>query len=149
MTIPTHLRALIDKGPLAHLVTLNADGSPQVTGIWIGLDGDDIVSGHTADHRKLKNIRRDPRVAISLQYPDKHAELGIEQYAVLYGDAVVEEGGAPALIQRLARIYVGPNTNLSMDNMPPGFVMRLKVARIAGLHPTSTMEDKYGIADTK
>ena len=149
MIIPRDIRELIATGPLAHLVTLNADGSPQVTGIWIGLDGEDIVSGHTADHRKLKNIRRDPRVAISLQYPDKHPQLGIQQFVVLYGEARVEEGGAPELIRRLAEIYVGPNTNLATENVPRGYVLRTRVKRIAGVRPSSVVNDEYGIADSK
>jgi hypothetical protein len=44
--LPSELRALIESGPLAHLSTINADGSPQVTVVWIGLDGDDVLSGH-------------------------------------------------------------------------------------------------------
>jgi len=54
------LRELIESGPMAHLSTINSDGSPQVTVIWIGLDGDDLVSTHMRDNVKLKNIRRDP-----------------------------------------------------------------------------------------
>jgi hypothetical protein len=67
MKIPQSVRALIEAGTPAHLITLNPDGSPQVTVVWIGLDGDDVVSGHIPENRKVKNIRRDPRVAISLQ----------------------------------------------------------------------------------
>jgi predicted pyridoxine 5'-phosphate oxidase superfamily flavin-nucleotide-binding protein len=59
--IPNELRDLIESGPLAHLTTINPDGSPQVTVIWIGLDGDAVVSGHLAHHKKIKNIERDPR----------------------------------------------------------------------------------------
>jgi hypothetical protein len=49
-TLPTELRELIETGPLAHLSTVNADGSPQVTVIWIGFEGGDLVSGHMS-HR--------------------------------------------------------------------------------------------------
>jgi hypothetical protein len=55
------LRDLIESGPMAHLSTINADGSPQVTVIWIGLDGDNLVSAHMSRHVKLRNIERDPR----------------------------------------------------------------------------------------
>ena len=47
---------------LAHMVTLNADGSPQVSCVWVGLDGDEIVSGHLPRNQKVKNVERDPRV---------------------------------------------------------------------------------------
>ena len=67
MKIPQEIRALIEAGTLAHFVTLNRDGSPQVTLIWLGLDGDDLVAGHLDEHAKVKNVRRDPRVAISLE----------------------------------------------------------------------------------
>ena len=52
---------------MVHLSTTNPDGSPQVTVIWIGLDGDDLVSTHMRDNVKLRNIRRDPRVAALLR----------------------------------------------------------------------------------
>ena len=54
--LPAELRELIESGPMAHLATINPDGSPQVTVIWIGLDGDDIVSGHLDRRKKLTNI---------------------------------------------------------------------------------------------
>src|SRR4051812_24048559 len=59
------LRDLIESGPLTYLATTNSDGSPQVTMIWIGLDGDTLVSGHMRNNKKLDNIRRDPRVVLS------------------------------------------------------------------------------------
>ena len=65
MNIPQSIRELIDKGPLAHLTTLNRDGSPQVTLIWVGIENDEFVIGHLALHQKIKNIRRDPRVGLS------------------------------------------------------------------------------------
>jgi Pyridoxamine 5'-phosphate oxidase len=53
-------RGLIESGKPAHLVTVNPDGSPQVTLVWVGLDGDELVSGHLDDRQKLRNVRRDP-----------------------------------------------------------------------------------------
>jgi PPOX class probable F420-dependent enzyme len=60
------VRDLLTSGRLAHLVTINPDGSPQMSVVWVGLDGDEIVSGHLGDRQKLRNVRRDPRVALSL-----------------------------------------------------------------------------------
>ncbi|MFD1050683.1 pyridoxamine 5'-phosphate oxidase family protein [Kibdelosporangium lantanae] len=60
--IAPELRDLITSGPMAHLTTINRDGSPQVSVIWIGLDGDDVVSGHMTHTAKHRNIERDPRV---------------------------------------------------------------------------------------
>ncbi len=73
MKIPQSVREQIEKGPLAHLTTLNRDGSPQVTLIWVGIEDDEFVIGHLALHQKIKNIRRDPRVALSLIVTDQSA----------------------------------------------------------------------------
>ena len=135
MKIPQSIRKLIESGTPAHLVTLNRDGSPQLTLVWIGLDGDDIVAGHLPENRKVKNIRRDPRVAISLQSNTKSA-MGLTEYAVLYGEARIQEGGAPELLQQLAKVYIDPGVKFPpMENPPPGFVTRIRVERIGGVGP--------------
>jgi hypothetical protein len=64
--IPPEVRQLIRAGRPAHIVTLNRDGSPQVTLVWIGLDGE-VVAAHLPRNRKVRNIQRDPLVAISLE----------------------------------------------------------------------------------
>jgi PPOX class probable F420-dependent enzyme len=131
--LPERVRALIESGPLAHLVTLNDDGSPQVTVVWIGLDGDEIVSGHLYKHRKVRNVLRDPTVALSFEAPGANA-IGMRNYVVLYGRARITEGGAPELLQRLASVYVGPGVKFPpMPDPPPGYVTRITVDRIAGL----------------
>lgn len=135
MTIPQEIRALIEAGHLAHLVTLNPDGGPQVSLVWLGLDGDEVVVGHLPKHQKVKNILREPRVAISIQSDKKNA-MGLMEYAVLYGKARIEEGGAPELLQRLAEVYIGPGVKFPpMDNPPPGYVTRIRVDRIGGVGP--------------
>jgi PPOX class probable F420-dependent enzyme len=129
------VRKLIESGPLAHLVTLNVDGSPQVTIVWIGIAGDEIVSGHLFRHRKVENILRDPRVALSLEAPGANA-IGMRNYAVIYGQARITEGGAPELLQRLAHTYVGPDITFPpMPDPPPGFITHIRVQRVTGLGP--------------
>jgi PPOX class probable F420-dependent enzyme len=91
-------RELIEFDALAHLVTINRDGSPQVTCIWVGLDGDEIVSAHLrSDQRKLRNVRRDPRVALSLEGREIQPP-GLKQYLVVHGRARLgrRRPGAPA-----------------------------------------------------
>ena len=135
MKIPQDIRNLIDAGCPAHLVTLNRDGSPQVTIVWIGLEGDDVVAGHLPKNRKVRNIQRDPRVAISLE-TDTHSPLGLTEYAVLYGKAHIQQGGAPELLQRLAEVYLGPGIKFPpMDDPPPGYITRIRVDRIEGVGP--------------
>jgi PPOX class probable F420-dependent enzyme len=129
------VRDLIESGPLAHLVTANRDGSPQVTIVWIGIEDDEVVSAHLFEHRKIRNVRRDPRVAISLEAPGSNA-VGMRDYAVLYGRARVTEGGAPELLHRLAQVYVGPGTTFPpMPDPPSGYVTRIRVERITGQGP--------------
>jgi len=134
--LPDRLRTLIEAGPLAHLVTLNADGSPQVTIVWIGVEDDEIVSGHLFEHRKVRNIRRDPTVALSLEAPGTN-DMGMQNYAVLYGHARITEGGAPELLHRLAQVYVGPGPDFPpMPDPPPGLVTTITVDRFAGQEPS-------------
>ena len=140
MEIPQEIKNLIQSGCHAHLVTLNPDGSPQVTLVWIGLDGDEVVAAHLPRNQKVRNIERDPRVAISLEASTKSA-MGLTEYAVLYGKAHIQEGGAPELLQKLAYIYIGPGVKFPpMDNPPPGYVTRIRVDRIDGVGPWTSRE---------
>ena len=72
MQIPESIRALIATGPQAHLTTLNANGSPQVTLVWVGIENDEFVIGHMGVWQKVKNMRRNPRVALSMLGPGKN-----------------------------------------------------------------------------
>jgi PPOX class probable F420-dependent enzyme len=121
--ISEDVRQLIDSGPLAHLTTLNADGSPQVSVVWIGIEDDEFVCGHMGVWQKVKNIRRDPRVALSLLGRGKN-RFGLEQYLVVYRVARISEGGAVPLLQRLARIYLGPEVVFPPEPLRsrPGYV---------------------------
>jgi PPOX class probable F420-dependent enzyme len=136
MKLPASARELVESGSLAHLVTLNPDGSPQVACVWVGLEEDDIVSGHLrAEQRKLRNVARDPRVVLSIEGTELQPP-GLKQYLVVHGRARVVEGGAPELLQRLAHVYLGPDVKFPpMDEPPPGHVLRITVERIGGVGP--------------
>ena len=138
MSLPDSAKELIESGALGHLVTLNEDGSPQVTCVWVGVDGDELVSGHLpANQRKLQNVRRDPRVTLSFEGTRVHPP-GLKEYLVVHGRARLEEGGAAELLQRLAHVYLGPDVRFPpMDDPPPGHVMRITVERIGGVGPWS------------
>lgn len=137
MNIPPEIKDLIKSGCPAHLVTLQRDGSPQVTLVWVGVDGENLVTAHLPKNQKVKNVLRDPRVVLSLQANTK-SELGLTEYAVVYGEAKVEEGGAPELLQKLAEVYMGPGIKFPpMDNPPPGYIIRIQVNRITGVGPWS------------
>lgn len=132
MNIPPAVRRLVDRGRLAHLVTLDPDGAPQVTCVWVGIEDDEIVSGHLSDgQRKIANMRRDPRVAISIE-----AEAGaaaMTPYVVLHGRARITDGGGRDLLARLADTYLGPGSGFVRPDMPEGFVTRVAVERITGM----------------
>ena len=136
MTLPESARAMVESGRLAHLVTLNRDGSPQVACVWVGLDGDEIVCAHLrSDQQKLRNVRRDPRVSLSIEGTEIQPP-GLLQYLVVHGRARLTEGGAPELLQELARRYLGPDVTFPpMPDPPPGVVMRIAVERVGGVGP--------------
>ena len=129
--------AALTGGHLAHLTTLNADGSPQVSVVWVGLDGDDVVSGHLGSWQKLRNVERDPRVVLSLLTGTRNA-MGLDEYLVVHATARVVDGGAPELLQRLAHVYLGEDVKFPpMDEPPPGHVLHMTPTRIAGVGPWS------------
>ena len=91
------VRAFIAEGHLAHLVTLNPDGSPQVTVVWVGVEDDELVTAHLNLHQKVRNVARDPRVVISME-SGRPGPGGLDEYLVLHGNARVTPGGAPELL---------------------------------------------------
>lgn len=131
-------RDALSAGHLAHLVTLNADGSPQVAIVWVGIDGDDIVSAHlSGGQQKLRNLARDPRVALSMETGGQN-DYGLDHYLVVHGSARATEGGAPELLQRLAHVYLGPDVKFPpMDNPPAGFIVRVTPTKVGGVGPWS------------
>ena len=117
------------------MVTLNPDGSPQVTCVWVGLDSDEIVSAHLGRYQKVKNVERDPRIGISIE-GEGLGDRGLPKYLVVRGTARIQEGGAPELLQRLAHVYMGPDVKYPpMDDPPPGYVIRITPERISGEGP--------------
>lgn len=135
MQIPQSLKDLIDSGAHAHLVTMNKDGSPHVTVVWVGIENDEIVCAHLPRNQKVRNIERNGRVVLSLE-ADTKSSYGLKEYAVVHGTARITEGGAPELLQKLAYVYMGPGVKFPpMENPPPGYITRIKVTRIEGVGP--------------
>jgi PPOX class probable F420-dependent enzyme len=133
--IPPEAREVLESDRLAHFVTLNPDGSPQVTCVWVGLEGDEIVSGHLGTWQKVRNVERDPRVTLSIEAKGTN-EVGLQEYLVVHGHARIQEGGAPELLQRLARTYIGPDAIFPpMPDPPPGFGTRITAERLGGVGP--------------
>ena len=133
--LPGPARELLATDAVATIVTLDEDGGPQVTSAWVGLDGDEIVFATMPEQRKLRNLRRDPRVAVSVPSDTTNA-WGLQEYLVVYGSARVTEGGAPEMLQDLAHTYLGPDVKFPpMDDPPPGVVVHIAAERLGGVGP--------------
>lgn len=133
--ITDDVRDALLAGRLGHLATINPDGSPQVSVVWIGLDGDEIVIGHMMRGRKVTNIERDPRVALTVEAEGANP-IGMGNHLVVHGTARLDDGGAPELLQRLAEVYIGPGVKFPpFDDPPPGNVIRITPVRIGGVGP--------------
>ena len=132
-TISSGARAFLATGPLAHVITLNADGTPHVSLAWAGLDGDRIVFSTFFDQRKLENLRRDPRVTLSFQANDNPEKEFLHPYLVARGRATITQGGAMALMDRLAEVYIGPGERFPNREMPDGWTVHVDVDRIYGM----------------
>jgi PPOX class probable F420-dependent enzyme len=129
------LRAALTAGRLGHLTTVNPDGSPQVSIVWIGLDDDEIVIGHLGQGHKVTNIARDPRVVLSVE-AEGRTPIGLDHYLIVHGAARLTEGGAPELLQRLAHTYLGPDVKFPpFDDPPPGRIIHIRIDRVSGVGP--------------
>jgi len=124
---------LLASDAVATLITLDPDGTPQISAAWVGLEDGEIVIGTLSDQRKLRNLRRDPRVAVTIHSPVINP-WGLREFLVVNGTARVTEGGAPELLQRLAHTYIGPDAVFpGRPDAPPGYVTRIRIERISGM----------------
>jgi PPOX class probable F420-dependent enzyme len=105
-TIPATHADLLQKPAFANLATLNPDGSPQVTPVWFEFDGTNILINTARGRKKDRNLRRDPRVAISIADPENpYRYVGIQGRV-----ADMTENGADAHIDKLAKKYLNKDT---------------------------------------
>jgi len=130
-------RSLIGSGTDAILVTLNPDGSPQVSTIWMALEstpqGDELVSAHLSEYQKTRNVRRDPRVAVTILASEKPGQL--RDYLSITGVARIVEGGAPQLLKQLAKVMLGSDEHFPPPNAPAGLLTRVHIEKIGGSGP--------------
>ena len=137
MTLNDAARELIGNGADATLITLNPDGSPQISLVWVAVrstpDGDELVTAHLGEHKKVRNIRRDPRVAVTIV---STGDVGKAQrpYLAIEGTAWIEEGGAPELLKTLAQTLSDPDA-FPPAGAPPGFVTHIRNDKIGGTGP--------------
>lgn len=137
MRLDDSARTLIGSGADATLVTVNADGSPQVSMVWVALqstdDGDELVSAHLAEYQKTRNIRRDPRVALTIAAPVRPGQQ--TPYLAIRGTARIVEGGAPELLTDLAQTMLGSSEHFPPPSSPAGLLTRVRIDRVGGVGP--------------
>ena len=134
MELDDSARAMIGSGADATLVTINPDGSPQVSLVWVALqstpDGDELVSAHLVEYQKTRNIRRDPRVAVTILSKDHPGQQ--TPYLSITGTARIVEGGAPELLTELAEAMLGSSEHFPPPNSPAGLLTRIHIDKVGG-----------------
>ncbi|MGY2112322.1 TIGR03618 family F420-dependent PPOX class oxidoreductase [Nocardia gipuzkoensis] len=137
MRLDDDARALIGSGADATLVTINSDGSPQVSVVWVALqstpEGDELVTAHLGVYQKIRNVRRDPRVAVTILSQERGEVM--RPYLSVTGTARVVEGGAPELLRELAETLASPNVQFPPADAPPGYLTRIRIDKIGGIGP--------------
>ncbi|WP_344425957.1 PPOX class F420-dependent oxidoreductase [Amycolatopsis minnesotensis] len=104
MAVPLNdaVRALVDGRNYATLATLDPGGGPQTSAMWVGRDGDDLLFSTIAGRRKERNIRRDPRVSVTIM-----DRADPERYTEVRGLARISAEGGRALDEQLSWKYDG------------------------------------------
>ena len=133
--IPTMAQALLGSDAVAHVWTNNADGTPQVSVVWVIAQGDEILFGTDLNSQKAKNLARDNRIILSIEDVERNAR-GYQRHLVIRGRAAIEPGPNPDLMDRLARKYTDLSRHpLALRDSPSSAVIRVEVVRISGVGP--------------
>ncbi|MFE7801464.1 pyridoxamine 5'-phosphate oxidase family protein [Nocardia sp. NPDC057440] len=133
-TLPAKAVGAINGGLLAHLVTTNADGSPHVRCVWTRAEADVLTIGSMGlDKRYVRNLQRDPRVAVSYE-SGRIDDYGLAEYMVVEGNAVVAGPGGRELLNRLAKSYIGPDSDFLSDPAAgDGDLIRVTITKVSGI----------------
>jgi PPOX class probable F420-dependent enzyme len=130
ISLSVDTRRLLDAPNPAILATVNPDGSPQTSVVWVAREGDDLVISSQAGRRKSKNIAREPRVSLIVY--DQNDPL---QYVEVRGTASVAEDAGRRLAASLAEQYEGAGAGDEYLELPPDvirIVIRITPARVVG-----------------
>jgi PPOX class probable F420-dependent enzyme len=120
------IRRLLDGRHFAVLATLNPDGGPQTSAMWVGRDGDDVLFSTVAGRRKHRNLVRDPRASVTILDSDDPYN-----YVELRGRATITEDVGRRFDIGLSRTYDGHDP----DPDPPGavrLIVRMTVEKATG-----------------
>lgn len=121
MPLQPEVKSLLSRPNFAHLASLMPDGSPNVTPVWVGLDGDHILVGTSEDSLKTRNLRRDPRLALSIvDFNDPYEEAQIRGRVVEFrDDSSLQSKDA------ISHKYIG--APFPMRNMPGSVTLVIEV----------------------
>lgn len=131
VALPDQLKKTLDGTVFITVATIQPDGSPQVSPVWVGRDGDDLLFSTLAGNRKERNLRRDPRVTVVVQPFDSPYT-----YAEVRGTASVTTEGGRELIDELTRKYTGKATYTELNGGVPEegerVVVRITPRKVVG-----------------
>jgi len=130
VTLPQSVKKLLLDKAYGHVVTSNAEGKPQVTMVWMDVDGDEVIFNTAEGRRKTQNLRRDPRIIVSVQ--DRSDP---QAYAVFHGKARITETGADEHIDKLAKRFLGADKYQFRQPGEKRVIVRISVDRIGGYGP--------------
>jgi PPOX class probable F420-dependent enzyme len=135
-SIPAPAEALLGSSALAHVVTRNPDGTPQVSVVWCGVRGDQVLFCTEGDTVKVRNLRRDPAVVLSIE-DEARNQAGTQQHLLIYGRATVLDGPADKrLCDELCRTYVGRADHpMNLSRSSTAVTVAVDVERIGGNGP--------------
>ncbi len=135
VTIPAPAQALIGSDALAHVVTENPGGTPQISVVWCGVRGDELVFVSEASTQKIRNLRRDPRVVLSIEDEERN-QRGLQQHLVVRGHATIREGADATVMDELCRVYLGRADHpLNLRDSPTAVTVTVSVDKISGNGP--------------
>ena len=130
IALPQSVRKILQDKAYGHVTTFNADGSPQVTMVWMDAEGDEVLFNTSEGRIKPKNLRRDPRVIVSVQ--DRN---DLQSYVVVHGKAAITEAGADDHIDKLAKRFLGADKYPFRRPGEKRLIVRIKVDRLGGYGP--------------
>jgi len=134
-SIPAPAEALLGSTALAHVITRNRDGSPQVSVVWCGVRNDRVLFCTEGETAKVRNLRRDPHVVLSIEDEARNAS-GTQQHLVIYGMASILGPADKEVCDELCRVYVGTAAHpLNLSRSDTAVMVAVEVDRIGGNGP--------------
>jgi len=135
VSISAPAQTLLSTDAVAHVWTRNKNGTPQVSVVWVLAHDDEIFFGTDAHSQKAINLRRDPHIVLSVEDTERN-ERGFQRHLVVYGQATIEIGPNPELLDRMAMKYAGLQRHpLVLRDSPTCAVVRVAIERISGVGP--------------